>query len=118
MSDKSQVTRVVKRAHYDKKSVLELLKNTFVIDVGFCTEGQPFIIPMCFGFENDQVFLHGHVSARISKLFREGPTEICLSTTLVDGIVCARSLFHHSLNYRFVSFFPWRRGRSHDRLVD
>lgn len=105
VSEKSQVHRVPKRAHYDKKSVLALLEKSYVIDVGFSTEGQPFIIPMCFGFENDQIFLHGHVSGRLMKLFREGPVDICLSTTTVDGIVCARSLFHHSLNYRSVFFF-------------
>lgn len=90
-----------KRAQYDKATVFRILDKGLVAHVGFVTAGRPNVIPMAYARINETIYIHGAKAARIIK----SPTEqcpICLTVTHIDGLVVARSAFHHSVNYRSV----------------
>ncbi len=99
--DHNRVRRVPKRAHYERESVYEVLDDGYVAHVGFAMEGRPFVIPMLYGREEDTIFLHASTKSRFYKDLAEG-LPVCLTVTHIDGIVLARSAFHHSMNYRSV----------------
>ncbi len=103
-NDRNTVKRVPKRSHYDKKTVHEILDAGFVCQVAFVINDQPFIIPTIYGRDGDTLFLHGAVKSRMMKSLEKG-IPVCINVTFSDGIVLARSAFHHSLNYRSVSVF-------------
>ncbi|MCP9235266.1 pyridoxamine 5'-phosphate oxidase family protein [Lewinella sp. JB7] len=103
-SERSTVRRVPKRAHYDAATVFSVLDANFVGQVAFQLEGQPFQIPMLYGREGNVLYLHGSKKSRIYQTLARG-IPCSLGVTLVDGIVVARSAFHHSVNYRSVVVF-------------
>ena len=74
---------------------------TSIFHVGFCVEGQPYVIPTNYGRSGDTVYLHGSAASRMLRTLSEG-VPVCVTVTLVDGLVLARSAFHHSVNYRSV----------------
>jgi nitroimidazol reductase NimA-like FMN-containing flavoprotein (pyridoxamine 5'-phosphate oxidase superfamily) len=84
--------------------VYEILDSAFLCHVGFVVDGQPFVIPTLFGREADSVYLHGSAASRMLNSLAKG-IPMCLSVTHVDGLVLARSAFHHSMNYRSVVLF-------------
>lgn len=92
--------RQTKRAAYDRPSVHAVLDAGLVAHVGFVAEGRPMVIPMAYGRYGDTLYLHGASKTRIVAV--TGGAPLCLTVTLVDGIVAARSAFHHSMNYRSV----------------
>ena len=100
----NSVKRLPKRGHYDFKTINAILDEAITCDVAFVVDGQPIIIPMGFGRKGDTVYLHGSIGSRLLKTIRDG-SNICVSATLVDGLVIARSHFHHSLNFRSVVLF-------------
>jgi len=88
-----------KRAHYDRKTIFEILDKGMVGHVGFVTEGRPMVIPMAYARIEDKLYLHGAKAGRIIKS-QEDRAPVCLTVTHIDGLVVARSAFHHSVNYR------------------
>lgn len=100
IDDRNKVKRVPKRGHYDQETVHAILDETFVCHVGMTgPEGQPYVIPTAFGREGNKIYIHGAVTSRMMKYGGEG-LPICITVTHLDGIVLARSAFHHSMNYR------------------
>lgn len=100
-TERTQVRRLPKRAHYDRETVYQILDTAFVCHVGFQVDGQPYVIPTNYGRSGDTLYLHGSAASRMLKtLSAEVP--VCVTVTHVDGLVLARSAFHHSVNYRSV----------------
>ena len=100
-TDRNQVRRIAERGKYDRKTILD---EGFLCHVGFCIENQPFVIPTLYARSGDSIFIHGSAVSRMLKNLSEG-IEICLTVTLVDGLVLARSAFNHSMNYRSAVVF-------------
>ncbi len=100
-TERTQVKRLPKRGNYDRETVHKILDAAFVCHVGFCVEGQPFVIPTNFGRAGDTLYLHGSAASRMLRTL-SGEVPICVTVTHVDGLVLARSAFHHSVNYRSV----------------
>jgi nitroimidazol reductase NimA-like FMN-containing flavoprotein (pyridoxamine 5'-phosphate oxidase superfamily) len=103
-TDKTTLKRLPKRAEYDRAAVYAILDEGFVCHVGFVVEGQPFVIPTGYARAGDKLYIHGSQASRMLRALRGG-VEVCLTVTLVDGLVLARSAFHHSMNYRSVVVF-------------
>jgi nitroimidazol reductase NimA-like FMN-containing flavoprotein (pyridoxamine 5'-phosphate oxidase superfamily) len=106
-----RVERTKARAHYDRASVHTILDAGMIAHVGFCADGQPFVIPMLYARDGDALVLHGSVASRLVNQLGAG-IPACISVTHIDGLVLARSHFDHSVNYRSVVLF----GRA--RLVE
>jgi len=100
-TERTQVKRLPKRGKYDRETVHAILDAAFLCHVGFCVEGQPYVIPTNYGRSGDTVYLHGSAASRMLRTLSEG-MPVCVTVTLVDGLVLARSAFHHSVNYRSV----------------
>jgi len=100
-TERTQVKRLPKRGHYDRETVYQILDTAFVCHVGFNVDGQPYVIPTNYGRAGDTLYLHGSAASRMLKTLSEG-VPVCVTVTHVDGIVLARSAFHHSVNYRSV----------------
>jgi uncharacterized protein len=98
---RTTLRRLPARGHFDRATVNAILDEALVCHVGFVSEGQPFVIPTIHARAGDQVFVHGSAASRMLKTL-EGGVSVCLTATLVDGLVLARSAFHHSMNYRSV----------------
>src|SRR5215470_17284690 len=100
-TERTQVKRLPKRGKYDAETVYKILDEAFVCHVGFVVDGQPYVIPTNFGRVGDTLYLHGSAASRMLRTLSEG-IPVCVTVTLVDGLVLARSAFHHSVNYRSV----------------
>ncbi len=98
---RTQVRRLPKRATYDKEQVHAILDEGFICHVGFVVDGQPYVIPTGYARFGDQIYIHGSAASRMLRSAGEG-IDVCVTVTLVDGFVLARSVFHHSMNYRSV----------------
>lgn len=98
---RSQVRRVAKRGHYDEATVHAIFDDAFVAQVVFQIDGQPFQIPMLYAREDNTLYLHGSPKSRLYQQLATG-IQCCIGVTHVDGLVIARSAFHHSANYRSV----------------
>ena len=97
-------TRVVREAHravYDRETAYRILDEGFLCHVGFAVEGQPFVIPTLYGRSGDSLLVHGSAASRMLRQMKEG-VAVCVTVTLVDGLVMARSIFNQSMNYRSV----------------
>ena len=97
-------TRVVREAHravYDRETAYQILDEGFLCHVGFSVDGQPFVIPTLYGRKDDNLFIHGSAASRMLRNLKEG-VPVCVTVTLVDGLVLARSIFNQSMNYRSV----------------
>lgn len=100
-TDRTQVKRLPKRGVYGKEQVHSILDEGFLCHVGFVADGQPFVIPTLYVRHGDQIYIHGSAASRMLHTLDEG-ADVCVTVTLVDGFVLARSAFHHSMNYRSV----------------
>jgi len=100
-TERTQVKRLPKRGKYDQETVFSILDTAFVCHVGFTVDGQPYVIPTNFGRSGDMLYLHGSAASRMLRQLSEG-LPVCVTVTHVDGLVLARSAFHHSVNYRSV----------------
>ena len=98
---RTQVKRLAKRGVYDKAQVHAILDEGFICHVGFVIDGQPYVIPTGYARVGETVYIHGSAASRMLRTLDEG-VDVCLTVTLVDGFVLARSAFHHSMNYRSV----------------
>ncbi len=97
-------TLVVREPHrgvYDRASVYKILDEAFLCHVGFAVEGQPFVIPTSYGRKDANLYIHGSAASRMLKQMKGG-MPVCVTVTLLDGLVLARSVFNHSMNYRSV----------------
>ena len=103
-TERNTVNRVPKRGHYDKKTVFEILDAGIICHVGFVIDNQPFVIPMAFGRQGDNIYLHGATTSRLQTGLAKG-IPVCITVTHLDGIVLARSAFHSSMNYRSAVIF-------------
>ena len=98
---RTRVFREAERALYDRDAVYRILDEGFICHVGFSVEGQPFVIPTAYGRSGDNLYIHGSAASRMLRNLETG-IPVCVTVTLLDGLVLARSIFNHSMNYRSV----------------
>ena len=108
VTERARVRRIPKRGAYDSETIYAILDAGFLAHVGFCLDGQPFVIPTLYGRSEEKLYLHGSAASRMLRQLETG-VPACVSVTLVDGLVLARSAFHHSMNYRSVVAFGTAR---------
>jgi uncharacterized protein len=97
-------TRLVREAHravYDRETAYRILDEGFLCHVGFVADGQPFVIPTSYGRKDANLYVHGSAASRMLRQMKES-VPVCITVTLLDGLVLARSVFNHSMNYRSV----------------
>jgi len=100
-SDRTTLKRKPERGSYDRDIVYSILDEALLCHVGFLRDQTPFVIPMAYARVGDVLYLHGSHASRVADIARNGQ-EICVTVTLLDGLVLARSALHHSMNYRSV----------------
>ncbi|HKO03641.1 MAG TPA: pyridoxamine 5'-phosphate oxidase family protein, partial [Candidatus Acidoferrales bacterium] len=100
-SSRIQVSRLPERGHYDSETIHAILDQAFLCHIGFVAEGQPYVIPTSYGRSGEVLFVHGSAASRMLRSLEQG-IPVCVTVTLLDGLVLARSVFHHSMNYRSV----------------
>jgi len=100
-SARTRLVREADRAVYDRAAAYKILDEGFICHVGFVAEGQPFVIPTGYGRVGDNLYIHGSAASRMLRRVDEG-VAVCVTVTLLDGLVLARSIFNHSMNYRSV----------------
>jgi uncharacterized protein len=98
------VKRMPQRGEYDREAIYSILDEAFICHVGFVLNGQPYVIPTGYGRVGDKIYIHGSAASRMLRSIARG-IEVCVTVTLVDALVLARSAFHHSINYRSVVIF-------------
>ncbi|HXW14437.1 MAG TPA: pyridoxamine 5'-phosphate oxidase family protein [Terriglobia bacterium] len=103
-TERTQVHRLPKRGVYDREAVYGILDEGLVCHVGFVVDGMPVVIPTGYGRKDDMLYIHGSTASRMFRALGEG-ADVCITVTLLDGLVLARSAFHHSMNYRSVVIF-------------
>lgn len=111
-TSRTKLKRLPKRGNFDREVVNSILDEALICHVGFVVDGNPFVIPTSFGRIGDRLVIHGSAASRMMKNLSDG-IDVCVTVTLLDGLVLARSAFHHSVNYRSVVIF----GRA-DKIVD
>ena len=107
-TNRTELRRLPKRGSHELATIFEILDAGFLAHVGFQVDGQPFVIPTLYGREGDKLYLHGSAASRMLGELESG-IPACVTVTLVDGLVLARSAFHHSMNYRSLVAFGTAR---------
>lgn len=100
-SPRTRVKRLPQRGHYDAETIHAILDEGLVCHVGFVADGQPYVIPTAYARDSDRLLLHGSSASRLLNVIAGG-ADLCVTVTHIDGLVLARSAFHHSMNYRSV----------------
>src|SRR5215470_9092326 len=100
-TDRTMLKRLPKRGNFEHETVYGILDEAFICHVGFEVDSQPYVIPTGFGRIEDVLYFHGSSASRMLRSVEKG-IPVCITVTLVDGLVLARSAFHHSINYRSV----------------
>ena len=103
-TEHTTLKRLPKRGVYDRELVYKILDEGFICHVGFAVDGRPFVIPTGYARVDDRLYIHGSQVSRTLRTVAQG-VEVCVTVTLVDGLVLARSAFHLSMNYRSVVMF-------------
>ena len=103
-TERTKLKRLPKRGHFDRETVYGILDEGFICHVGFAPQGQPFVIPTGYARVDDKLYIHGSQASRMLRTL-SGGLDACVTVTIVDGLVLARSAFHHSMNYRSVVIF-------------
>ena len=103
-TQRTTLKRLPKRGFYDRDVVYKILDEGFICHVSFAVDGQPFVIPTGYARVRDQLFIHGSQVSRMLRTLATG-IDVSVAVTLIDGLVLARSAFHHSVNYRSVVIF-------------
>jgi hypothetical protein len=98
-SERTRVRRLPERGGYERAALDRILDEALICHVGFVQDGQPFVIPTIHARDGDTIYLHGSPASRMLRHLKQG-ADVCITVTIVDGIVAARSVFHHSMNYR------------------
>ena len=104
ITNRTKIDRLPERASYDTETIYNILDDAFICSIGFKIDGQVYIIPTIFGRKDNRLFIHGSKKSRMLNSIKTGE-DISINVTLVDGLVLARSAFHHSVNYRSVIIF-------------
>jgi len=104
-TDKTTITRLPKRGAYDKETIYCILDEALFCTLAYIQDNQPFQIPTGFCRIEDKLYIHGSVGSHYMRELAEKKLPVCISVTLMDGLVLARSAFHHSVNYRSVVMF-------------
>ncbi len=100
-TSRTTVRRLSDRGHYDRDEIYAVLDAGFICHLGFVVDGQPFVVPTSYWRKGGHVYFHGSAASRMLRALSE-PVPVCFTATHVDGLVLARSAFHHSINYRSV----------------
>jgi uncharacterized protein len=108
VTDRTKVRRLGDRGRYDRETIHAILDEALVCHVGFVIDGAPVVIPTIHWREGDWLYFHGSAASRMLRSLKNG-VEACVTVTLIDGLVLARSAFHHSMNYRSVVAFGTAR---------
>ena len=103
-TERTTVRRLPARAAYDRSLIHAILDEGLICHVGFVADGRPFVIPTIHVRMGDRLYIHGSPASRMLKAMALG-VEVCVTVTLIDGLILARSAFHHSMNYRSVVLF-------------
>jgi nitroimidazol reductase NimA-like FMN-containing flavoprotein (pyridoxamine 5'-phosphate oxidase superfamily) len=103
-TERTTLKRLPKRAVYDREVVYGILDEGFICHVGFAVDERPFVIPTGYARVDDLLYIHGSQVSRMLRTLAQG-VDVCVTVTLVDGLVLARSAFNHSMNYRSVVMF-------------
>ncbi len=101
---RTTLKRLPQRGAFDRESINQILDEGFICHVGFAVDGQPYVIPTGYARAGDRLFIHGSQASRMLRTLGQG-IDVCLTVTLIDSLVLARSAFHHSMNYRSVVVF-------------
>ena len=104
VTDRTKVRRLANRGNYDRDTIHAILDEALVCHVGFVVDGAPVVIPTIHWREDDTLYVHGSAASRMLRSLKNG-VDACVTVTLIDGLVLARSAFHHSMNYRSVVVF-------------
>lgn len=100
-SERTRIRQRPQRARYDRDTIAAILDEGLVCHVGFVVDGVPWVIPTAYGRAGDRLYVHGGAGSRLLRTLAGG-VPVCVTVTLLDGLVLARSAFHHSMNYRSV----------------
>src|SRR6187397_3156002 len=100
-SARTTLRRLPERGRYDHAGIAAILAEALICHVGFVVDGQPFVIPTIHARVGDRLYVHGSAASRMLRSF-DGGVPVCVTVSLIDGLVLARSAFHHSMNYRSV----------------
>jgi uncharacterized protein len=103
-TERTTVKRLAKRADYDPHTVHRILDEALICHIGFVVDGLPVVIPTIHWRDGERLYVHGSVASRMLRSLKNG-VDACVTVTLLDGLVLARSAFHHSMNYRSVVVF-------------
>lgn len=103
-TSRTTLKRLPQRGSYERDVVYSILDEGLVCHVGFVHDGHPIVIPTAYGRAGDKLYIHGAKTSRTMNMLSEG-AQVCVAVTLLDGLVLARSAFHHSMNYRSVVIF-------------
>lgn len=98
---RTRVVREPQRAAYDRETVYSILDEGFLCHIGFAVDGQPYVIPTSYGRKDSNLYIHGSAASRMLRNL-QAAVPVCVTVTLLDGLVLARSVFNHSMNYRSV----------------
>src|SRR5256885_5389309 len=104
LTEQTQLHRLPVRGSHELENIYKILDAAFLSHIGFSLKGQPFVIPTLFGRKDEKLYLHGSAASRMLRELETG-VSACVTVTVVDGLVLARSAFHHSMNYRSVVAF-------------
>src|SRR6202050_4602111 len=107
-STRTELRRLPQRGSREWQTIIQILDAGLLAHVGFCIDTQPFVIPTLYGRKEDKLYLHGSAASRMLRELEAG-IPACVTVTHVDGLVLARSAFHHSMNYRSVVAFGTAR---------
>lgn len=103
-TQRTTIKRIPKRGNYQQETIYQILDEGLVCHIGFVVDNQPFVIPTAYGRIEDKLYIHGSPASRMLRNLQQG-IQVCLTVTLIDGLVLARSAFHHSMNYRSIMVF-------------
>ena len=101
---RTTLRRLPQRGNYDREAINQILDEGFICHVGFAVDCRPFVIPTGYARVGDSLIIHGSQASRMLRTLGQG-IDVCVTVTLLDGLVLARSAFHHSMNYRSVVVF-------------
>jgi uncharacterized protein len=117
LTERSSLRRLPVRGSHELEVIHGILDEGFIAHIGFQVDGQPFVIPTLYGRDGDRLFLHGSAASRMMRTL-DACVSACVTVTLVDGLVLARSAFHHSMNYRSVVAFGTARKVADENKVE
>ena len=108
LTKRTELRRLPDRGSHDRETIDSILDAGFLAHVGFCLDGRPFVIPTLYGRDGERLYLHGSAASRMLRELETG-VAVCVTVTLVDGLVLSRSAFDHSMNYRSIVAFGTAR---------